>query len=60
VGLGTTGSDTASGTSLAYTPSAIGTYCFLALYSGDSNYMAASDGAIPEECFSVTRHHAGG
>jgi hypothetical protein len=60
VGLGTTGSDTASGTSLPYTPSAIGTYCFLALYSGDSNYMAASDGAIPEECFSVTRHHAGG
>jgi uncharacterized repeat protein (TIGR01451 family) len=57
--LSGTGPDTASVTSRGYTPSAVGTYCFLGLYSGDSNYVGASDSAIPGECFTVTRHQGG-
>jgi uncharacterized repeat protein (TIGR01451 family) len=57
--LATTGPDVASSTSPAYMSPATGTYCFLALYSGDSNYGGASDSAIPGECFTVTHPHVG-
>ena len=45
---------TATATSPAYTPTATGTYCFLGVYSGDTNYSAASDGSTTRECFTVT------
>ena len=38
--------------SSAFTPSAAGTYCFRAVYSGDSNYPSSSDGSSGE-CFRV-------
>jgi hypothetical protein len=44
----------ATATSPAYTPLATGTYCFLGVYSGDSNYQGASDGSTIRECFVVT------
>jgi hypothetical protein len=44
----------ASATSPSYTPSAAGTYCFLGVYSGDGNYLGASDGSTSRECFTVT------
>jgi hypothetical protein len=45
---------TTTGTSPAYTPTAAGIYCFLGVYSGDSNYLGASDGSTTRECFTVT------
>jgi Bacterial Ig-like domain (group 3) len=43
----------ATGTSASFTPRAVGQYCFGAVYSGSTNYSAASDiGA--DECFTVT------
>ena len=45
---------TATATSPAYTPTATGTYCFLGVYSGDSNYTGGSDGSTTRECFTVT------
>jgi hypothetical protein len=33
---------------------ATGTYCFLGVYSGDTNYAGASDGSTTRECFTVT------
>jgi hypothetical protein len=45
---------TARATSPSYTPSAAGTYCFLGVYSGDGNYLEASDGSTSRECFTVT------
>jgi hypothetical protein len=44
--------NTSSATSPLFTPTATGTYCFRADYSGDSNYLASSD-ASPTECFGV-------
>ena len=46
--------DTSSATSDSYTPSAPGTYCFRAVYSGDSNYLGSSDGSSTE-CFTVNK-----
>ena len=46
--------NTATVTSPAITPTATGTYCFLGVYSGDSNYLGASDGSTTRECFTVT------
>jgi hypothetical protein len=55
VDLGTVAlSGTAMATSPAFTPTATGTYCFLGVYSGDSNYTGGSDGGTPTECFTVT------
>jgi hypothetical protein len=50
---------TATADSAAYTSKTTGTYCFVAFYSGDSNYMGASDSAIPGECFTVSAGQAG-
>jgi hypothetical protein len=54
VGITSTGPDVATGSSAPYAPTATGTYCFLAFYAGDPNFAAASDSAIPGECFKVT------
>ena len=45
---------TATAASPSYTPPAIGTYCFLGVYSGDTNYAGGSDGSTTRECFTVT------
>ncbi|HLE97071.1 MAG TPA: choice-of-anchor P family protein, partial [Candidatus Thermoplasmatota archaeon] len=37
-----------------FTPSAAGTWCFRAEYSGDATYLPSSDG-LPSECFEVTQ-----
>ncbi len=46
-------SDTSTATSASFTPTATGTWCFAAVYSGDSNYTTSSDGST-DECFDVT------
>ena len=48
------GNDTATATSAAFTPARAGTWCFLAVYSGDSNYNSSRDGSI-DECFTVAK-----
>ena len=48
--------NTATATGPSFTPSATGTYCFVGVYSGDSNYAGASDGSTTRECFTVTRY----
>jgi hypothetical protein len=45
---------TATATSAAFSPSATGTYCFVAVYSGDSHYPSRSDGSPADECVTVT------
>src|SRR5487761_2087100 len=50
--LGTAGVIANRATSAATTPAAVGTYCFVAIYSGDSYYTGESDNAT-NECFSV-------
>jgi hypothetical protein len=51
----TTGSgDTSSAQSAALTPTSTGTWCFGAVYSGDSNYASSAD-QTTDECFSVTK-----
>ncbi len=42
-----------SATSPRFMPTALGTYCFRADYSGDGDYLASSDGSVTE-CFAVT------
>jgi len=42
----------ATADSTPYRPPATGAYCFLGVYSGDSNYVSASDGS-KDECFTV-------
>jgi hypothetical protein len=39
-------------TQTAFTPDAVGTWCFAAIYSGDSNYSGSND-ETTDECFSV-------
>ena len=46
--------NTSSATSSSFTPSAPGTYCFNAVYSGDGNYLGSSDGSS-SECFTVNK-----
>ena len=55
--------DTSTATSASFTPSAVGTYCFAAVYTPDqsSNYVSSSDNLVdhdetvsPSECFLVT------
>jgi alpha-tubulin suppressor-like RCC1 family protein len=50
VGVTTGGNDSSSATSVSYTPSSIGYWCFSAYYSGDSNYAASSD-TTTDGCF---------
>jgi len=47
--------DTSSAESSAFTPTAVGTWCFAAVYSGDANYTNSSDNTTtptldPNEC----------
>jgi hypothetical protein len=42
-----------SATSPAFSPPALGTYCFRADYGGAGNYLASSDGSVGE-CFTVS------
>jgi hypothetical protein len=44
---------TATATSAAFTPTATGIYCFVAVYSGDANNTSGSDGSSTGECFTV-------
>jgi hypothetical protein len=46
---------TSSATSADFTPTTVGTYCFLGVYSGDANFDGASDGSATDECFTVTQ-----
>ena len=46
-------SDTSSASSVSFTPTSTGYWCFAAQYSGDSNYGTSSD-ATTDECFDVT------
>ena len=49
----TAGTDnTASASSVSYSPSSAGYWCFAGYYSGDSNYLASSD-TTTQECFDV-------
>jgi hypothetical protein len=50
--------NTAGATSSGFTPTAPGTWCFRADYSGDGNYVGSSD-ASPAECFTVTQASSG-
>jgi hypothetical protein len=54
VTLAPTSSSAATATSATFAPTTTGTYCFLAVYSGDGNFTAASDSSKTEECFAVT------
>jgi hypothetical protein len=45
--------NTSTATSVSFTPTATGYWCFAGYYSGDSNYGASSDATV-SECFHVT------
>ncbi len=45
--------DTSSASSVSFTPSSAGYWCFAGFYSGDANYAGSSD-TTTEECFDVT------
>ena len=47
-------SNTSTATSLSYSPSAAGTWCFAGYYSGDPNYGPSSDTSV-NECFAVSQ-----
>lgn len=60
VGLTASGSPaTATATSTSFTATSSGTYCFLGVYSGDTNYGSTSDGSTTDECFTVTASAVG-
>ena len=42
-----------SATSSIFTPTLGGTYCFYAVYPGDSTFVGSSDGTAADQCFSV-------
>jgi hypothetical protein len=46
---------TSSVTSAGYTPTATGTYCFLAHYNGSTVYNTSDDSTTSRECFTVTQ-----
>ncbi len=48
------GGDVAYATSAAFTPTALGVYCFVASFSGDSHYVPSSWGSIADQCFTVS------
>jgi large repetitive protein len=58
VNLTTSGSNAAAANSSAFTPTAsptaIGYWCFRAVYSGDGNYFTSSDDSSTNECFYVS------
>lgn len=43
VSLTKSGGDTSAATSTSYSPTSAGTWCFAAVYSGDTNYQGSSD-----------------
>jgi hypothetical protein len=45
--------DTATASSPDFSPLTTGTYCFLGVYSGDTNYVGGSDASTTDECFTV-------
>ncbi|MGO9343109.1 MAG: putative Ig domain-containing protein, partial [Acidimicrobiales bacterium] len=53
VGLTAGAGDTSSATSVNFTATSTGWWCFAGYYSGDSNYSASSDTST-DECFDVT------
>ena len=53
VGVTAGSDDTSSASSMSFTPSSAGYWCFAAYYSGDSNYAASAD-TTTDECFDVT------
>jgi hypothetical protein len=53
VGVTAGSGDTATATSGSFTPTSTGTWCFAAVYSGDSNYSSSSDQSS-DECFTVS------
>ena len=46
--------DTATASSVSFTPTSAGTWCFAGVYSGDSNYSSTSDTGS-DECFTVAQ-----
>ncbi len=54
VNLTSEGSHSAYGSSLPFTPSSTGYWCFGSYYSGDSNYLASSDTTV-DECVDVVQ-----
>ncbi len=51
----TAGADnTATASSVAFTPTGVGYWCFAGYYSGDTNYAASAD-TTTDECFHVTQ-----
>ncbi|HMK63676.1 MAG TPA: Ig-like domain-containing protein, partial [Acidimicrobiales bacterium] len=53
VTLGTGTGNTNVATSASFTPTSTGTWCFAAVYSGDSNYTGSSDDST-DECYDVS------
>jgi hypothetical protein len=53
VGVTAGADDASSASSVSFTPSSTGYWCFAGYYSGDSNYAASSD-TTTDECFDVT------
>lgn len=52
--------DNATATSAVFTPTGAGTWCFSAVYEGDSNYQSSADNIVatdldPNECFIVSQ-----
>jgi len=56
---GLAGTSTSVANSARFTPAGTGSYCFLAVYSGDSRYTAASDGSVAHNCFTVATGNPG-
>ncbi|HTZ08837.1 MAG TPA: hypothetical protein VMB72_07185, partial [Acidimicrobiales bacterium] len=57
--LRATGAASAGATSSPFTPTALGTWCFSAVYGGDDNYLGSDDNTVtadldPDECVLVT------
>ena len=46
--------NTSTASSVAFTPTAVGYWCFAGYYSGDTNYAASAD-TTTDECFHVTQ-----
>ena len=53
VGLTAGADDSSSASSISFTPTSTGSWCFAGYYSGDSNYSSSSD-TTTDDCFDVT------
>ncbi len=54
VGVTAGAGNTSSASSASFTNDSVGTWCFAAVYSGDSNYTSSSDQS-PDECYTVSQ-----